>query len=128
MRLLGIMSLLVLGPACSATNVEMLFDTDEDGLLDESVYGSDPSNPDSDGDGWLDGFEVSQERDPMDPDSHPYTGGWLIDADCNDEILGTGADIGDLAQDFVLRDQFDEEFRLHDFCNRSILLELSGFT
>jgi hypothetical protein len=57
-------------------------DDDDDGLLDEvetntgvfvsaSDTGSDPTNPDSDGDGVDDGTEVSIGTDPNDPDSTP---------------------------------------------------------
>ncbi|NYJ03616.1 serine/threonine-protein kinase [Nocardioides thalensis] len=48
-------------------------DTDEDGLTDdeEGELGTDPSNPDSDGDGLTDGDEVNAEAptDPMNPDT-----------------------------------------------------------
>lgn len=44
------------------------FDTDTDGLSDGDevhVWGSDPTNPDSDGDTYLDGAEVAAGYDPM---------------------------------------------------------------
>lgn len=115
--------------ACGPAVVDMPLDEDEDGLLDEEEWGSDPTNPDTDGDGFTDGFEVSQERDPLDPMSHPYTGGWLIDTECNDEVVASGShQEGDIADDFVVTDQYGEDFRFHDFCNRKILLEMSGFS
>ena len=42
-------------------------DGDQDGLKDweEKLWGSDPANPDSDGDGTTDGAEVIAERHPM---------------------------------------------------------------
>lgn len=42
-------------------------DTDSDGLTDwqETLYGSDRNNPDTDGDGTGDGEEVSAKRDPV---------------------------------------------------------------
>ncbi len=46
-------------------------DTDRDGLRDEdeiNVYGTDPFNPDTDGDGFYDGFEVSVGMNPLVPD------------------------------------------------------------
>lgn len=48
---------------------DVIGDTDGDGLSDasESFYGSDAWNPDSDADGWPDGVEVANGRDPMGP-------------------------------------------------------------
>jgi len=48
-------------------------DDDDDGLLDEeeAEYGTDPLNPDSDGDGFDDGDEVLGEHDPMDSEDYP---------------------------------------------------------
>jgi hypothetical protein len=42
-------------------------DADEDGLTasEESAYGTDPENPDSDGDGYLDGDEVNAGYNPL---------------------------------------------------------------
>ena len=47
-------------------------DSDSDGLYDADeidVYGTDPSNPDTDGDGVDDGQEVYDGTDPLDPSS-----------------------------------------------------------
>jgi hypothetical protein len=57
-------------------------DSDGDGLTDDvetntGVYvspsdtGTDPNNPDTDGDGFSDGDEVNQGTDPNNPDDHP---------------------------------------------------------
>lgn len=46
-------------------------DSDEDGIADEEevlVTGTDPNNGDSDGDGLLDGVEVANRMNPLDPD------------------------------------------------------------
>ena len=55
-------------------------DTDGDGLVAsiEAEIGSDPGNPDSDGDGYTDGVEYDGNADVLDPDHHPYAGGWSI--------------------------------------------------
>jgi len=47
-------------------------DFDNDNLidLDEFLNGTDPTNPDTDGDGYNDGREVTQGTDPMDAGSH----------------------------------------------------------
>lgn len=44
-------------------------DADKDGLSDdeETVYGTDPANPDSDGDSYSDGVEVKSGYDPLKP-------------------------------------------------------------
>ena len=47
-------------------------DSDSDGLYDDdetNVYGTDPSNPDTDGDGVGDGQEVEDGTNPLDPSS-----------------------------------------------------------
>jgi hypothetical protein len=42
-------------------------DSDEDGLLDweESIWGTDPNNPDTDGDGTNDNEEINNDRNPL---------------------------------------------------------------
>src|SRR3989344_7048947 len=47
-------------------------DADQDGLSDqdESYWNTDFQNPDSDGDGFLDGEEVASGFDPREPSSH----------------------------------------------------------
>jgi len=39
--------------------------------LEEYTYNTDPWNPDSDGDGFSDGYEVEKGTDPADPKDHP---------------------------------------------------------
>jgi hypothetical protein len=48
---------------------EIIDDLDHDGLTgwEESLYGTDPENPDTDGDGYLDGEEVATGYDPTKP-------------------------------------------------------------
>lgn len=50
-------------------------DPDEDGLTNEQEHdhslGTDPLDPDTDHDGWLDGEEVAQGTDPLNPGSRP---------------------------------------------------------
>lgn len=54
-------------------NLSYTLDTDEDQLYDylEDFYGTDKNNPDSDGDGYLDGEEINNGYNPM--------GGGLLD-------------------------------------------------
>lgn len=124
------LSALGLLTACGPAIVDMPFDGDQDGLmdLDEQDHGTDAANPDTDGDGFLDGWEVSQGADPLDAAVHPYTGMYEIDPTCRDTVKSTGNELGEVAEDFALLDQFGEEVHLIDFCRRTILLEYGGFT
>ncbi|MHA1124263.1 MAG: hypothetical protein ACTSO7_03935 [Candidatus Heimdallarchaeota archaeon] len=45
--------------------------------LEEYTYNTDPWNPDTDGDGFGDGYEVEKGTDPADPKDHPVRV-WLI--------------------------------------------------
>ena len=103
-------------------------DDDDDGLTnsEEEKLGTDPNNEDSDGDGWNDGDEVNGNTDPLDKSDHPYTGGWAI-GDCHDEVISTGNEVGQIADDFSLNDQFGDTIRLHSFCDRSVLLVAAAF-
>jgi len=98
-------------------------DSDGDGLTDaeEADLGTDPNNADTDGDGYSDGDEVAGYTDPLAADDHPYTGGWAIGA-CRDSVQSTGNAPGQIAEQFALMDQFGDTVRLHDFCDREVLL------
>ncbi|MGD1944832.1 MAG: gliding motility-associated C-terminal domain-containing protein [Croceivirga sp.] len=71
------------------TVVDCLLDADNDGLNDdiEENLGTDPNNPDTDGDGILDGQEVNvDETDPLD-DCDSNGGTPLGDSDCDNDGL-----------------------------------------
>jgi hypothetical protein len=56
----------------SGTKIQSLKDSDQDGLLDaiETILGTDPNNPDTDGDGLKDGEEINTYgTDPLNPDT-----------------------------------------------------------
>lgn len=57
----------VTSPVAPDTNTNTSVDTDHDGLTDaqERVYGTDPHNPDTDGDGYKDGEEVKNGYSPL---------------------------------------------------------------
>ena len=59
-------------------------DTDGDGLNDGdevNVYNTNPTLVDTDGDGYSDGIEVNAGTDPLDPTSYPAIGGIEFDTD-----------------------------------------------
>jgi YD repeat-containing protein len=72
-------------PANTLTILDGTADNDQDGLItiDEILlYGTDPVNPDTDGDGFKDGDEVRAGSNPLDPlstpaDTVPFPGGNL---------------------------------------------------
>jgi len=104
-------------------------DSDDDGLEDgEEVndHSTDPLDADSDADGWDDGEEVDGYTDPLSADDHPYTGGWSINS-CRDSIVSTGTSVGDIAPNFELSDQYGDTVRLHDFCDRAVLVTFGAF-
>jgi len=51
-------------------------DDDNDGLSDDdeiNVYGTNPMNADTDGDGYTDGQEVAAGTNPLNPNSYPFS-------------------------------------------------------
>lgn len=120
--------LLALAAGCDPAPVDMPFDSDGDGLMDdeEVALGTDPAKADSDGDGYADGAELDGFTDPADKEDHPYTGGWKIDS-CRHDVQATGNSVGDIAEDFELTDQFGDTLRLHDFCAQAVFIESSAY-
>lgn len=99
--------------------LDVPLDQDGDGLLSnvEESMGLDPNNADSDGDNHQDKVEVDQGFDPLNPEDHPYAGGYAINRCESAPSEGT----------WSLQDQYDEEVKLEDFCNSTILLQWGGF-
>jgi len=56
-------------PEAGSKTVDKSADSDNDGLPDllEHFYGTDGHNPDTDGDGWTDGYEVDHGTNPLGP-------------------------------------------------------------
>lgn len=127
MNKLPILALLLVG--CAVPTVDLPFDSDRDGLLDdeEAAFGTDPAHPDSDTDGWLDGDEIASYTNPLDPDDHPYTGGWPIGA-CRDSLDGTGWNVGFTVQNTANEDQNGDLVKLHDFCEVPYLLTYYAYS
>lgn len=98
-------------------------------LLAACAKGEAPLDPlgDEDGDGFTNGDEEALGADPYDAEDVPYAGGW-VKSPCGDGHVSTGNDVGQVADDFVLKDQYGEDWSLHDFCDAVLLIEFSGFT
>src|SRR3989344_6715792 len=64
----GVRSALI-GSSIKPLAIDLTHDADEDGLsdTDESYWNTDFQNPDTDGDGFMDGEEVSSQHDPLEP-------------------------------------------------------------
>jgi hypothetical protein len=99
-------------------------DTDGDGLADEweQERDLDSESVDTDEDGWTDDEEVYGFADPLDEMDHPYDGGWER-SPWPEDLESAGQDVGDIADDFRLLDQFGEEVSLWSFYGRVILVE-----
>lgn len=126
MRMVAFLSTLLIG--CIA-DVNIDVDGDGDGLLDsdEVALGSDPSNTDSDADGFDDGVEFDANTNPVDSADKPYQAGWPINA-CRNDLESTGSAVGDVIENFAMQDQFGETVRVHDFCDQVVLLVGAGTT
>lgn len=114
--------------ATDTGSVDPNLDSDGDGLTDaeEATLGTDPQVADTDLDGWDDGDEVDGHTDPNSATDHPYTGGWAMGA-CRDDLVASGNGVGQVTADFALLDQHGDTVRLHDFCDREVLLVGAAF-
>jgi hypothetical protein len=94
-------------------------DQDQLSIADEEIAGTDPLNPDTDGDGVLDGIEVQNGSDPLNIYSWPQgQGTWpnRLEAAKADPATGmTGWTVGDVLLNQPWTDQFGQEVRLHQF-------------
>ncbi len=98
-------------------------DADGDGLSDaeESQHGTDPNNPDTDGDGYQDGAEVHQHAsDPKNQWSHPFQGGYPPGP--GPVWSGNGWSVGQKIPDIALNDQHGEQIHLYGFSGWGLLL------
>jgi hypothetical protein len=95
-------------------------DQDQDGIADQDevlVTGTDPQNPDSDGDGLVDGVEVSNRMNPLDPDMDKdgASDGQEVDAG-TDPLFPEQSDVApELEQD------------VSDFLTNAIELEIEAY-
>jgi hypothetical protein len=131
-------------------------DPDDDQLLsaDEANLGTDPSNPDSDGDGLKDGHEVYFHRtdplqadsdgdggddgwefvrglDPNSASSHGYTGGWPMLTQAEKSALETQpaplqVEVGQRISRERMFDQHGDEYDLYDLAKSNKYTILTG--
>ena len=108
--------------------IELTQDQDGDGLDDarENELGTKPDSKDTDGDGFFDGAEVDSFTDPTDSSDHPYEGGWPIGS-CRNDLSATGNAVGQVTDNFALPNQHGEILKLHDFCDKVVLLVGAAF-
>jgi hypothetical protein len=64
---------------------------DTQGIRTEKAFRTDPNNPDTDGDGYLDGIEVANETDPRRAASRPANA--IGDPDKDDDFLHDGEEV-----------------------------------
>lgn len=108
-------------------------DADQDYLseCEERALGTDPKVADSDGDGYLDGDEVLEDKDPLDAASRIYKGGWPYTrkkAELADPGFGGQAAAGALVPRLVALDQYGEKVDLYDFAfqGKPVVIDLSA--
>ena len=121
-------------------------DSDGDGLDDseELDLGTEPLEADTDGDGVSDGDEVAGGSSPLYEYAVPYTGGYLTGA-CDAAPTPTGPtgeavvqyngqtyrwdahQVGDIPENFGLKDQYGETVDLYAFCGKVVVLMFGEF-
>lgn len=122
-------SLLLLGLACTGTDVARACggDADGDGLedcMEEDEFGTDPTLADSDGDGFDDGDELDCGSNPLDLDEQCYACGWRHDDP--DDLSSTGAEVGDVVDNVTFVDQCGDEVDLWDFARSYHILFMTA--
>ncbi len=112
---------------CTALGLVACGDPDDSDKDDTAAEDLDPTG-DEDGDGHNNGDEQAAGSDPFDAADVPYAGGWRKGIECNDDVEATGNEVGQVAFDFQLEDQYGDMVSLHDFCDRVVLVEFAGFS
>jgi thiol-disulfide isomerase/thioredoxin len=104
-------------------------DLDQLSIYDELAFGTDPLNPDSDGDGILDGIEVQNGSNALDIYSWPQgVGTWpnRLAAAAEDGVVGTGWGEGDTIFNFGWFDQYGQVVQLHQFYGYVVVWTLAA--
>ena len=102
-------------------------DIDGDGLLNdfEEQIGTDPMREDTDGDGHLDGAEYLDYFRPLDDSDFPYLGGYPR-GPIPDEVVGEGFGQGQVTQDWMHHDQFDQLLHMHRFYGNVVVIYIDN--
>jgi hypothetical protein len=117
----------------TSTGGDPAADPDADYLsnADEAIHGTDPADPDSDDDTYLDGDEVLEGSDPLASASLIYQGGWPYQR-MKDQIVDPGfvgpPTLGGVLPHLIAYDQFGELVDVYDFAlhGRPIVIDLSA--
>ncbi len=138
---------LVLLVGCLSEKVDENADDDGDGLTntEEAEIGTDPAEPDSDGDGFDDKVEVDAELNPNFEWSHPYEEGDYLVGACptlpaeGSGPTGMGAysdgtqtweweayQVGDTLNPWSGSDNFEQEVGFYTFCGNYMLVTVSA--
>ena len=101
---------------------------DDDGMADDA--GDDADGID---DGIDDGVDDGVDGAPLDddggdtgPPESPYIGGWDIGT-CQNDVVSTGTNVGQVMPDFNLLDANGDTVRLYDFCHKAVWLISGAF-
>jgi thiol-disulfide isomerase/thioredoxin len=118
---------------CSAieTTACEYYDVDADGLKTdaETAAGTDPNNPDTDGDGFTDGEEQAAGTNPLSLDSWPRTlQRWpnRLGALAAAGVSAEGWDVGDIARNVDLTDQYGNPLELHQLYGYKVVLAVGA--
>jgi thiol-disulfide isomerase/thioredoxin len=104
-------------------------DFDQLNIYDEAAFGTDPLNPDSDGDGILDGLEVQNASDPLNAYSWPQgLGMWpnRLAAAAADGVVGSGWGSGQTVWNIGWLDQFGQIVQLHQLYGYVVVLSIGA--
>ncbi len=113
------------------TTACVILDEDQDllNIYDEQAIGTDPLNPDTDGDGILDGTEVQNASDPLNMNSWPAAiGAWpnRIAFAIQDMVMPNGWTTGAIPYDRIWTDQYGQQVNLHQFYGYVVVLSLGA--
>jgi hypothetical protein len=117
MTIVGAASLLVISNACSDAGTDDTSAPSEDTVPSNDV----PVTVPDEGSADVLMADTSPPKPPPDNGSP-----WSI-GDCADSITGTGKKEGQNAYDFIQPDQYGNPLRLHDFCDRVVLVVGAAF-